>query len=154
MFYPDSSIVFFPNGFPRTPEPKCSPFAESNDQPQNIGHAVRFNASEPVQNASKSLKEYRQLHHRVWHRLQNHHLETLNSSPRLSTMRSMTQSRYPRRGLPEAPLSLHIKATNWLPHACNGNLVMAITEVIAGHTILTENHLISLEDLLDSTLIN
>ena len=98
MFYLNSSIVFFPNAFPRTSEPKCSSYAESNDQPQNIGHAIRFNASEPVQNTSKSLKEYRQLHHRVWHRLQNHHLETLNSSPRPSTMRSMTQSRCPRRG--------------------------------------------------------
>jgi len=96
----------------------------------------------PGLNASKLLKQYRQLHHRIWHMLQIHHIKTLNSSPRPSTMRSMTQSRYPRRGLPEAPLSLHIKATNWLPHACNGNLVMAITEVIAGHTIPTENHLI------------
>ena len=73
-------------------------------------------------------------------------------------MRSMTQSRCPRRGLPEAPLSLQIKAINWPPtdeiDAYNDNLIVTITEVIAGHTIPTKNHLISLEDLLDSTLIN
>jgi hypothetical protein len=27
-------MSFFPNGFPQTPEPKCSPFAKSNDQPK------------------------------------------------------------------------------------------------------------------------
>jgi hypothetical protein len=47
---------------------------------------------------------------------------------------------------------------NWPPtaeiDACNGDLVMAITKVIARNTILTENHLILLEDLLDCTLIN
>jgi hypothetical protein len=32
--------------------------------------------------------------------------------------------------------------------ACNCDLIMAITEVIAGNTILTENYLISPEDLL------
>jgi hypothetical protein len=40
------------------------------------------------------------LHRRVWHKLQNHHLETLNFSPRPSTMRSITRSRCPCRGLP------------------------------------------------------
>jgi hypothetical protein len=70
IIYPNSSIISFPNGFPRTPEPKCSPYAKSIDQPQNIGHATR-------PNASKSLKEYRQLHRRVRHRMQIHHLETL-----------------------------------------------------------------------------
>jgi hypothetical protein len=38
---------------------------------------------------------------------------------------------------------MQIKATNWLPtdevDACNGDLVVAITEVIVGHTILAEN---------------
>jgi len=46
---------------------------------------------------------------------------------------------------------LHIKATNWPPadeiDTCNGDLVEAIIEVIAGHTIPTENHLISPENL-------
>jgi hypothetical protein len=42
---------------------------------------------------------------------------------------------------------LQIKVTNW-PHddeidACNGDLVMAITEVIAGNTIPTGSHQIS-----------
>ena len=106
MLYPDSSIVFFPNSFPRTPEPKCSHYVKFNDQPQNIEHATRSNVSEPVQNSSKSLKEYRQLHHWVWHRLQNHHLKILNSSQRSSMMRSMTRSRCPHRGLLEAPLPL------------------------------------------------
>jgi len=55
-FYPDSSIIFFPNVFPRMSKPKCSPHTESNDQPQNIGHIARSNASELVQNTSKSLK--------------------------------------------------------------------------------------------------
>jgi hypothetical protein len=68
-------------------------------------------------------------------------------------MRSMTQSRYSRRGLPEALLPLQIKIINWPPvdkiDAWNGDLVVAITEVIAGHTIPTENHLILLEIYLD-----
>ena len=68
-------------------------------------------------------------------------------------MRSMIRSRCPRKGLLEAPLPLHIKATNW-PLAdeidvYNADLVVAIIEVIAGNTIPTENHLISLEDLFD-----
>jgi hypothetical protein len=41
---------------------------------------------------------------------------------------------------------LHIKATNWSSadeiNACNSDFVVAITEVIVGHTIPTENHLI------------
>ena len=41
--------------------------------------------------------------------------------------------------------------TTWPPvnesDACNSDLVVAIIEVIAGKMILTENHLISLEDL-------
>jgi hypothetical protein len=35
---------------------------------------------------------------------------------------------------------------------CNKDLVVAINEVIAGHKVLTENHLISPEIYLDSTL--
>jgi hypothetical protein len=70
----------------------------------------------------------------------------------------MTRSRCPRRGLPEAPLPFQINATNWPPaneiDAYNGDLVAAITEVIAENTMPTKNHLISLEDLLDQTLIN
>jgi hypothetical protein len=38
-------------------------------------------------------------------------------------------------------------ATNWLPadeiDACNGDLIIAISKVIADNKILTENHLIS-----------
>jgi hypothetical protein len=68
----------------------------------------------------------------------------------------MTWSRCPPRGLPEAPLPLQIKAINWPPankiDAYNDNLVMAITEVIAGHMIPTENHLISSKIYVDSTL--
>ena len=71
--------MFFPHDFPRTPKAKYSLRTESNDQP-NIGHAARSNASEPVQNASKSLKEHRQLNHRVRHMMQIYHLETLISS--------------------------------------------------------------------------
>jgi hypothetical protein len=59
-------------------------------------------------------------------------------------------------GLPEAPLHLQIKVINWLPadeiDACDGDLVVAITEVIAGHTIPTKNHLILLKIYLDLTL--
>jgi hypothetical protein len=33
-------------------------------------------------------------------------------------------------------------------NVCNDNLVMVIIEVIAGNTIMTENHLISPEGLL------
>jgi len=48
---------------------------------------------------------------------------------------------------------LHINATNWPSadeiDACNSDLVVAITEVIARNTIIIENYLISLEDLLD-----
>jgi hypothetical protein len=97
IFYIDSSIIFFPNGFSRIPKLKCSPYAEKRP-PQDIGHAARFNALEPVQNASKSLKEYRQLHRHVWHRMQIPHLDTSNSSLRPSTMRSMARSRFPCRG--------------------------------------------------------
>jgi hypothetical protein len=46
---------------------------------------------------------------------------------------------------------LQIKAPNWPPaneiDARNGDLVVAITEVIVGNTILTEKYLISPEDL-------
>jgi hypothetical protein len=42
-------------------------------------------------------------------------------------------------------------ATNWLPadeiDACNGDLIIAISKVIADNKILTENHLISSIDL-------
>jgi hypothetical protein len=49
---------------------------------------------------------------------------------------------------------LQIKAANW-PTAdeidtCNGDLVITITEVIAGNTIPTKNHLILPEIYLDS----
>jgi hypothetical protein len=48
---------------------------------------------------------------------------------------------------------LQIKATNWPStdqiDACNGDLVVAIIEVITENTIPTENHLILLKDLLD-----
>ena len=68
----------------------------------------------------------------------------------------MTQSSRLRWGRPEAPLPLQIMATTWPPtdeiDACNGDLVVAITEFIAGHTILTGNHLISPEIYLDSIL--
>ena len=54
----------------------------------------------------------------------------------------MTQNRCPRRDLPEASLPLQIKATNWPPadeiDTCNDDLIVTITEVIAGHTILIE----------------
>ena len=69
-------------------------------------------------------------------------------------MRSMTWSRCLRRGLPEGPLPLQIEATNWPPaneiDACNDDLVVTITEVIAEHTNPTRNHLSSSEDYLDS----
>jgi hypothetical protein len=106
ILYLVSSIVFFSNDFPQTPESKCSSYIKSNDQPQNTGHVVRSNASKLVQNASKSLKECRQLHHRVRPRMHIHHHEILISSPKPSTMRSMTQSHCPHRGFPEAPLPL------------------------------------------------
>jgi hypothetical protein len=65
----------------------------------------------------------------------------------------MTRSRYPHIGLPKAPLPFQINATNWPPtdktNACNGDLAVAITEVIIGNTIPTENYLILLEDLLE-----
>ena len=61
----------------------------------------------------------------------------------------MSQSRCPHRGLPEAPLQ--IKAINWPPtneiDACNDDLIVAIIEVIAENTILTENYLILLGNL-------
>jgi hypothetical protein len=48
---------------------------------------------------------------------------------------------------------LRIKTTNWPPadeiDACNGALVVTITEVIAGNTIPPGNHLISPKDLFD-----
>ena len=110
-FYPDSPIVFFPNGFPRMSKPKGSPHAESNDQPQNIGYAARSNVSEPIQNTSISMKEYRQLHRRVQHRMQTYHLQALIPSSRPSMKRSMTRSSCPRWKRPEAPLPLHIKTT-------------------------------------------
>ena len=66
----------------------------------------------------------------------------------------MTWSRCLRTGLPEGPLPLQIEATNWPPaneiDACNDDLVMAITEVIAENTNPTGNHLILSEDYLDS----
>ena len=50
-------------------------------------------------------------------------------------MRSMIHSGSVRRGFPEGPLPLQIGATNWLPaneiDACNDDLVVAITQVIA-----------------------
>jgi hypothetical protein len=63
----------------------------------------------------------------------------------------MAQSSCPHWGRQEAPSPLQIKATNW-PSAnkidtCNGDLIVAITEVIAGNTIPTKNHLISLENV-------
>jgi hypothetical protein len=61
-------------------------------------------------------------------------------------MRSMPQSRYPRMGLPEAPLPL--QPANEID-ACNGDLIVAIAKIIVGNMILAENHLISSEDLLD-----
>ena len=49
---------------------------------------------------------------------------------------------------------MQIEATNWPPaneiDACNDDLIVAITEVIAEHTNPTGNHLISSEDYLDS----
>ena len=62
----------------------------------------------------------------------------------------MIWSRFPRRGLPEAPLPLEIKVINDEIDACSGDLIVAITQVITGNTILTENHLILLEIYLDS----
>jgi hypothetical protein len=63
----------------------------------------------------------------------------------------MTRSTCPRWERPEAFLSLQINATNWPPtdeiDVCNDDLVMAITEVIIGNTILTKNHLVSPTDL-------
>ena len=58
----------------------------------------------------------------------------------------MIRSRCPRKGLLEAPLPLHIKATNW-PLAdeidvYNADLVVAIIEVIAGNKTPRKNHLI------------
>jgi hypothetical protein len=54
-------------------------------------------------------------------------------------------------GRPEAPLTLQVMATTWLPtneiDTCKGDLVVIITEVIAGNTISTDNHLISPKDL-------
>jgi hypothetical protein len=51
---------------------------------------------------------------------------------------------------------LQIKTTNWPPadeiNTCNSDLVMAITEVIAGNMIPIENHLISSVDLFGQTL--
>ena len=62
----------------------------------------------------------------------------------------MIRSRCPRRGLPEAPLPLEIKVINDEIDAYSGDLIVAITQVITGNTILTENHLILLEIYLDS----
>jgi hypothetical protein len=59
-------------------------------------------------------------------------------------MRSMTQSHYLRRGISEALLPLQIKATKRpLDDEIDACLIVAITEVIVGYMILTENHLIS-----------
>jgi hypothetical protein len=56
-------------------------------------------------------------------------------------------------GDPRSILPLQIKAINWLPadeiDACNDDLIVAITEVIAGHTIPTKNHLILPKNYLD-----
>ena len=56
-------------------------------------------------------------------------------------------------GAPRSTLPLQIKATNWPPadefDACNDDLIVAIAEVIAGHTIPTKNHLILLKNYLD-----
>ena len=59
----------------------------------------------------------------------------------------MIRSRCLRRGLLEEPLPSQIMATNWPPadeiDACNDDLVMVITEVIADHTNPAKNHMIS-----------
>ena len=100
------------------------------------------------------MKEYRQLHRQVQHRMQTHHLQALIPSLRPSMKRSMTRSSCPCWKCPEAPLPLQIKATNWPPadeiDPCNNDLVVTITEVIAGNTISTENHLISSVDLFEA----
>jgi hypothetical protein len=74
--------------------------------------------------------------------MQIHHLQTLISSPRLTAVRLMTRSICLHWGRPEAPLILQIMATTWLPtneiDACKGDLVVTITEVIAGNTISTK----------------
>ena len=61
----------------------------------------------------------------------------------------MTRSHCLRRGLLEGPFPLQIMATNWPPadeiDACNDDLVVVITEVIAYRTNLAENHMISPE---------
>ena len=63
----------------------------------------------------------------------------------------MTRSSCPRWKRPEAPLPLQTKVTNWPLSdeidARNDDLAVTITEVIAGHTIPTENLLISLKIL-------
>jgi len=55
---------------------------------------------------------------------------------------------------PRSTSSLAYKDHNWPPadeiDPCNGDLVVTITEVIAGNTIPTENHLISSVDLFES----
>jgi len=45
---------------------------------------------------------------------------------------------------------LQIKVINDEIDACNGDLIVATTQVITENTILTENHLILLEIYLDS----
>ena len=66
----------------------------------------------------------------------------------------MTRSSCPYWKCLEAHLPLQIKATNWPPadeiDPCNNDLVVTITEVIAGNTISTENHLISSVDLFEA----
>jgi hypothetical protein len=63
----------------------------------------------------------------------------------------MTWSSCARWDRLEAPLPLQIKATNWPPaneiDASNGDLVVAITEVIARNMTLLENQLISPKDI-------
>ena len=53
------SFIVFSTVLPSNAGAKMQYYAESNDQPQNIGYVARSNALEPVQNASKSVEEYR-----------------------------------------------------------------------------------------------
>jgi hypothetical protein len=72
-------------------------------------------------------------------------------------MRSMIRSHYTSRIARSTPLLAH-KGHKLSPayeiNVCNGDLVMTITEVIAGNIIPTNNHLILSEDILDQALIN
>ena len=144
MSYPDS----LPEWLPSNLGAKVQSFLPNPTI--NIKHWTyrKIQCSKPVQNTFESMKVYRQLLHRVQHRIQIHHHETLISSSQPSTMRSMTRSHCPHRGHLEEPLPLLIKDTNWPSvdeiDAYNGDLIVTIIEFIARHTIRTENHLISL----------